>query len=59
MICPSSLASITDTVEVGIMVSLYDDGSNENCCYVRASRRSGTKNKFFTAQPTRYIPTNT
>ena len=59
MICPSSLASITDTVEVGIMASLYDDGSNGNCCYVTASRRSGTKNKFFAAHPTRYIPINT
>jgi len=58
MICPSYLASIRGTVEVGIVASLYDDGSNGNCCYVRANRRSGTKNKFFAAHPTRYIPIN-
>jgi len=51
MICPSSLASITDTAAVVVMASIYDDGGNGNCCYVRASRRSGNKNKFFAGSP--------
>jgi hypothetical protein len=59
MICSSSLASIRDTVEVGIVTSLYDYGSNGNCCYVRTSRRPGTKSKFFMVHATRYIPINT